>query len=136
MKNLEPSKEPSPERGAKIMAGAAAVMTEEMTLRDLRSALSQTQTTVGNKLGIGQEGVSRIERRSDLLLSTLRGYVEAVGGNLSLIVEFPDRGPVSLSVLGFSLEKEASLPGHRRQSPDKHAERRANPHEQVATAKA
>jgi hypothetical protein len=40
----------------------------------------------------GQEGVSKIEKRSDLLISTLRGYVEAMGGSLSIIAEFPDRG--------------------------------------------
>lgn len=48
-------------------------------------------------LGISQDGVSRLEKRSDLLLSTLRKSVEAMGGNLSLIAEFPDRDPVVLS---------------------------------------
>ncbi len=48
-------------------------------------------------LGITQDGASRLEKRSDLLLSTLRGYVEAIGGSLSLIAEFPDRKPVMLS---------------------------------------
>jgi hypothetical protein len=96
MKNLERiRKEMSPERRAKIVARAAAIMTEEMTLRDLGTALSQTQTSIGNTLGTGQEGVSRIERRSDLLLSTLRAYIEAMGGYLSLIVEFPDRRRLS-----------------------------------------
>jgi hypothetical protein len=132
MKNLERiRKEMSPERRAKIMARAAIIMTEEMTLRDLRTALSQTQTTIGNTLGIGQEGVSRIERRSDLLLSTLRGYIEAMGGNLSLIVEFPDREPVTLSGVGFSLEKAADP----QQSSGKHRTRAANPPQHAATAK-
>jgi hypothetical protein len=43
-----------------------------------------------------QDGVSRLEKRSDLLLSTLRKTVEALGGRLSLVAEFPDRGPVVL----------------------------------------
>jgi hypothetical protein len=134
MKNLERiRKEMGPERRAKIQARAAAIMAEEMTLRDLRTALSHTQIAVGNTLGIGQEGVSRIERRSDLLLSTLRGYVEAMGGNLSFIVEFPDREPVSLSGIGFSLEKAA---GPRRQSSGKHRTRAASPPQHVATTKA
>jgi hypothetical protein len=47
-----------------------------------------------------QDGVSRLEKRTDLLLSTLQDYVEALGGRLSLIAEFPDRNPVILS--GFS----------------------------------
>jgi hypothetical protein len=48
-------------------------------------------------LGITQDRVSRLERRSDLLLSTLRKTVEGMGGNLSLVAEFPDRAPVVLS---------------------------------------
>jgi Helix-turn-helix domain len=109
MKNLDRIRqEMSPERRRKIQTRARAIMAEEMTLRDLRTALARTQTTVGDILGIGQEGVSRIEHRSDLLLSTLRSYVEAMGGNLSLIVEFPDREPVALSGIGFSIEKGSS----------------------------
>ncbi len=50
-------------------------------------------------LGIGQEGVSRLEKRSDLLISTLRSYVEAMGGSLSLVAEFPERQPVILAGL-------------------------------------
>ena len=48
-------------------------------------------------LGIGQDSVSRLEQRSDLLISTLRGYVEALGGRLSLVAEFPDKEPVILT---------------------------------------
>jgi hypothetical protein len=42
-------------------------------------------------LDIGQDSVSRLEQRSDLLLSTLRSYVNAMGGSLQLTVRFPDR---------------------------------------------
>ena len=62
-------------------------------------------------LGIGQEGVSRLEKRSDLLISTLRSYVEAMGGSLSIVAEFPDRHPILLSGLA-SMETE--LPQTRR----------------------
>ena len=68
-----------------------------MTLRQLRQACRLTQQKVAKSLRIGQEGVSKIERRSDLLISTLRDYVQAMGGQLSLVVEFPDREPVVLS---------------------------------------
>jgi len=84
-------------RRKKVEARAAELIAEEMSLRDLRRALAKTQTQMAKKLGIGQEGVSRLEQRSDLLLSTLRGYVEAMGGELRLIAEFPDRPPVALS---------------------------------------
>ena len=76
---------------------ADALIAEEMTLRDLRKARNQTQARVAEKLGINQENVSRIEQRSDLLISTLSGYVEAMGGKLNLVAEFPDRPPVTLS---------------------------------------
>jgi hypothetical protein len=103
----------SPARRKKIEARTAELVAEEMTLCELRKAMSRTQTTVGQILGIGQEGVSRIEQRSDLLLSTLRSYVEAMGGNLSLIVKFPDREPVSLS--GIALDTDPPPPaGHKR----------------------
>lgn len=68
-----------------------------MTLRDLRKARNQTQARVAKELGINQENVSRLEQRSDLLLSTLSGYVEAMGGKLSLMAEFPDRPPVAIA---------------------------------------
>ena len=73
------------------------MIAEEMTLRDLRKARNQTQARVAKELGINQENVSRLEQRSDLLLSTLSGYVEAMGGKLSLMAEFPDRPPVAIA---------------------------------------
>lgn len=81
----------------KVEARAAALIAEELSLRDLRRARAKTQTSVARTLGIKQEGVSRLEQRSDLLISTLRSYVEAMGGELLLIAEFPDRPPVHLA---------------------------------------
>lgn len=76
---------------------AAQLIAEEMTLRELREARRLTQVSLARELGIGQEGISRLEKRSDLLLSTLRRTVEAMGGTLSLIARFPDRPSVELS---------------------------------------
>ena len=84
-------------RRRKVEVRAAALIAEEMTLRELRQARQLTQVTVARQLGISQDGVSRLEQRSDLLLSTLRRTVEAMGGSLSLIATFPDRPPVELS---------------------------------------
>ena len=81
----------------KVEARAAALIAEEMTLRELRRARKLKQVRIAKKLGITQDSVSRLETRSDLLLSTLRKTVEAMGGSLSLIAEFPDRDPVVLS---------------------------------------
>jgi hypothetical protein len=85
-----------PRQRKKIEARAAQLIAEEMTLRQLREACRLTQQKVAKSLRIGQKGVSKIEWRSDLLISTLREYVQAMGGQLSLVVEFPDREPVIL----------------------------------------
>ena len=86
-----------PARRKKVEARAAQLIAEEMTLRELRKARKLTQVRMAKALGITQDSVSRLEKRSDLLLSTLRKTVEAMGGNLSLVAEFPDRPPVVLS---------------------------------------
>jgi len=84
----------------KIRARAVELMAEEMTLRELRKARKLTQVRIAKTLKIKQDSVSRLEKRSDLLLSTLRRTVEAMGGTLSIVAEFPDRKPVVLSALG------------------------------------
>src|SRR5579872_5969411 len=81
----------------KVEARAAELIAEEMTLRELRHARKLTQVKMARTLGVTQDSVSRLEKRRDLLLSTLRKTVEAMGGNLSLVAEFPDREPVVLS---------------------------------------
>ena len=87
----------SPAQREKVEARAAQLIAEEMTLRELRKARKLTQVRMAKQLGITQDSVSRLEKRSDLLLSTLRKTVEAMGGSLSLVAEFPDRPPVVLS---------------------------------------
>jgi transcriptional regulator with XRE-family HTH domain len=80
-----------------VKARAAHLIAEEMTLRELRRARKITQVRMAQELGIGQDGVSKLEKRADLMISTLRKTVEAMGGSLSLVAEFPDRKPVVLS---------------------------------------
>jgi len=101
MKTLEQKlAEMSPRRQAKIKARTRELVAREMSLRDLRHAASKTQKTVARTLNMGQDGVSRLEKRSDLLLSTLRNYVEAVGGSLTLVAQFPDQEPIVIGRLG------------------------------------
>jgi hypothetical protein len=88
------------ERRQRIQERTAELIAEEMNLREVRRLRKLTQTRLSKKLKIGQEGVSRIEKRTDLYLSTLRSYVEGVGGKLSLVVEFPDQAPVILAGFG------------------------------------
>jgi DNA-binding XRE family transcriptional regulator len=87
----------SPTQRKKVEARASQLIAEEMTLRELRHARKLTQVRMAKALGVTQDSVSRLEKRTDLLLSTLRKTVEAMGGSLSLVAEFPDRPPVVLA---------------------------------------
>jgi len=73
------------------------LLAEEMTLQELRQAREMTQVKMAKKLGIAQKQISEIEKRTDMHISTLRRSIEAMGGKLSLVAEFPDRKPVKLS---------------------------------------
>lgn len=86
----------SPERETKISERAQILIEEEMTLRELRKVQQLTQESMARLLGIEQDSVSRMERRADMLLSTMSSYVTAMGGSLKLIAEFPNRGPVAI----------------------------------------
>jgi transcriptional regulator with XRE-family HTH domain len=97
----------SPAQRHKVQARTAQLIAEEMTLRELRHARKLTQVRMAKRLGITQDSVSRLEKRSDLLLSTLRKTIQAMGGNLSLVAEFPDRAPVVLSGIGDDLIESA-----------------------------
>ena len=88
------------DRRRRIENRAAELIAEELNLRQVRRLRKLTQARLSKKLKIGQEGVSRIEKRSDLYISTLRSYVEGVGGKLKLVVELPDQAPVLLTGLG------------------------------------
>jgi DNA-binding XRE family transcriptional regulator len=105
-------------RRRKVEARAKAIIAEEMSLQDLRKALHQTQVHLAKTLGVGQDSVSRIEQRTDMLLSTLHGYVNAMGGELHLIAEFPGRPPVRLRDVGtladrrFAASRIAARTGH------------------------
>lgn len=89
----------SPSERKKVEDRAAEIIAEEMSLRDLRKARKLTQARVAKRLGITQDSVSRLEKRSDLLLSTLIKTVKAMGGDVRIIAEFPDRAPVVLTKL-------------------------------------
>ena len=101
----------APAQRRKVAARAAELIAEEMTLRELRHARKLTQVRMAKALGITQDSISRLEKRSDLLLSTLRKTINAMGGDLSLIAKFPDRPPVALS--GIAEDNSSPKPGRR-----------------------
>ena len=101
------------ERRRRIEARTAELIAEELHLRELRRLRKLTQTKLSKKLKIGQEGISRMEKRADMYISTLRGYVEGVGGKLSLVVEFPDQQPVILAGLGMNEQETSAKVGKK-----------------------
>ena len=68
----------------RINARAKELIAEEMSLQSLRIAHRKTRKSMAALLGIGQDSVSRLDQRSDMLLSTLRDYVKAMGGTIRL----------------------------------------------------
>ena len=104
----------SPAERRMVEARAAALIAEEMTLRDLRKARRLTQARVAKTLGVTQDSVSRLEKRSDLLLSTLRKTVKAMGGEVRIVAEFPDRAPVVLAELSENVPPRKASQKHAR----------------------
>lgn len=86
----------SPERRARVEARGRELIREEMTMQALRRQLDITQEELAERLDIRQGNVSKVEKRSDMLISTLRSYVAALGGTLELVVHMPGRPPVTL----------------------------------------
>jgi DNA-binding XRE family transcriptional regulator len=89
----------TPEQRAEADKHGQELLAQYLTLQQLRKARDMTQVALAKTLGKEQVAISQIEKRTDMLLSTLRGYVEAMGGNLSLVVQFDDRNPVFLTGL-------------------------------------
>lgn len=101
------------------------LLEEFETLQQLRKARALTQEHVGRKLGKKQVSVAQLEKRSDFLLSTLRGYVKALGGELDLVVRFKDHAPVVLAGLGDVRLAETSRSPDRTKTTKKQTARRA-----------
>ena len=102
-----------PARQRKIKKRAAELIAEEFTLRDLRKAQQITQEEVAQRLSGRQVYVSRLERRADMKLSTLRAYVRALGGDLQLMVTFPGDVPVRLREIGTMSARKGRNPAKR-----------------------
>ena len=109
------------ERRDRINARYRVLRNEVETLQALRKAAGKAQTDIASTLHISQPSVSKIEKQTDMYLSTLRNYVEAVGGDLELLVRFPEQEPIQLSGLGTVLE---SSPEKSRKAPPSHSHRR------------
>ena len=85
-----------PVNGMNIQINATKVA----TLKELRKATQHTQDDLALALGVGQGTVSRIEKRDDMLISTLQHYIESVGGTLQILATFPNRPAMLIERLG------------------------------------
>lgn len=88
------------EEQAAIEARYRELKQEVEGLRELRELAGKAQIDVAVALNIKQPSVSKIEKQADMYLSTLRSYVEAVGGKLELTVKLPSRPVLTLQSLG------------------------------------
>src|SRR6516164_4768960 len=96
-------------------------------LRELRRIAGKAQTDIATALRIKQPSVSKIEKQADMYLSTLRGYVEAIGGELELLVRLPSRRPTHVRQLGDAFDTSAKRARRRRglRAPPAKAARKA-----------
>lgn len=86
-------------------------MLEEMPLQELRKARELSQQSIAEKLNMKQAAVSKMERRTDMYISTLRSYIEAMGGTLEIVAHFPE-GDVQLMLLSdLGSQHNAETPG-------------------------
>lgn len=88
------------ERQERIAKRAAELHREIEGLKELRLLAERSQEQIAQTLGIKQPSVLKIERQTDLYLSTLRRFVEAAGGTLELRVELPGKGTMHLTGIG------------------------------------
>jgi hypothetical protein len=90
----------TPEERKQVRRRTNELLAEHLALRDLRQLKQLTQSEVARRLGGRQVYVSRLEKRADMKLSTLRDYVGAIGGDLHLMVTFPEGRAVRLKEIG------------------------------------
>jgi len=91
----ELEKKMSPERRAKIDAEVKVALAE-MPLNELRYARGLSQKMLADTLHIQQPAIAKLEKRTDMYISTLRSHINAMGGDLDIIARFPD-GDVRIS---------------------------------------
>ena len=93
-------------------------------LRELRQLTGKGQADIASALNIKQPSVSKIEKQTDMYLSTLRSYVEAIGGELELTVKLPERPALRIHHLGSVSSAVTGKVSSRRKSDDELSPRR------------
>lgn len=85
------------DRKEKVSARAKEILAEEMSLQELRKAKQQSQQKLAEILHVKQGEISKIEHRTDMYVSTLRDYIEAIGGTLEITATFPNSPPIKIN---------------------------------------
>jgi len=98
----------TPADRAEIERKGRRIADHDRALADLREIRRMSQQQLAERLGVEQSAVSKIERRSDLYMSIVRKYVEAVGGKLEIVARFPDLPPVRLKQFGSLGDRSSS----------------------------
>lgn len=93
-----------PERQERIEARYQELRQEVEGLRELRPIAGKAQLEIATALNVKRPSVSKIEKQTDMYLSTLRGYVEAIGGKLELVVKLSKRPALRLQQIGDVLQ--------------------------------
>jgi len=88
------------QRRERIVARYLELRDDVESLRELRKVVDKVQADIAATLKIKQPSVSKMEKQTDMYLSTLRSYVEAIGGKLDLVVQLPSRRTIHLNQLG------------------------------------
>jgi predicted XRE-type DNA-binding protein len=99
-----------PERQERIETRYQELKQEVEGLRELRQIAGKAQADIATALNIKQPSVSKIEKQTDMYLSTLRSYVEAIGGELELVVKLPQRPALHIHHLGDALSHSQTAP--------------------------
>jgi transcriptional regulator with XRE-family HTH domain len=96
----------TPRRRARVATKVKALKSD-MALAELRQARERSQEDLARELKVGQPAVAKLERRTDMYVSNLRRYIEALGGSLEITARFPE---ASVTITNFSDLREGAKP--------------------------
>ena len=103
----ELTKDFAPERRRRIQVKKAELLAE-MPLHELRQAMALTQQELANRLKVNQPAVAKLEQRTDIYISSLRSYIESIGGHLRIVASFPT-GDVTITNFATVAEEATNV---------------------------
>lgn len=113
------------DRRKRIEARFELLKGEVESLGELRRATGKAQAEIASTLKIKQPSVSKIEKQADMYLSTLKSYIEAIGGELDLVVRFPSQAPLRIERLGDVVAPYSAKAGKTKNAPSRRTRAKA-----------